>query len=195
MVIFKLLAPILLLLITALQIVLDYIWHDKRTRLHRRTRRGLLFILVATGIVTLMIVVDDTISAYRLQNQLTGLQDTLDSERLEASQREEAARRERATLLSRLNELHFDSVPNDSFKPLDPDTHRIALDSIRAFLDEERHREVTISVSCHSGNRNRQFLAQGFTQLLRDAGASVEGPQFGFAFSNAILPSIQIVSP
>ena len=112
MIILKLLAPILVLLITALQIVLEYIWHDKRTKLHRRTRKTLLYILVITAIVTLIIVFGDTISANRLQSQFTSVQDTLNKERFEAAKREDDAKKERATLLSSNQELKdmFDSL-------------------------------------------------------------------------------------
>jgi len=192
MIIVKLLAPVLVLLITALQLALDYKWHDKRTKLHRRTRKALLYILVITAVVTLIIVVDDTISANQQQGQLTALQDTLNKERLEAAQREEDAKKDRATLLSRLNEIHFQTVVNDSFKPLNPDARKIALDSITAFLNEEHQSEIKISISCDTGNRNRQLLAKEFTNLLVDAGANVKGPMPTMTFSNGILPTVRI---
>lgn len=94
--------------------------------------------------------------------------------------------------LSRLNEIHFESVVNYSFKPLNPDFRKIALESIRAFLNEEHQKEIKISISCDSGNRNRQLLAKEFTDLLVDAGASVKGPISTMTFSKGILPSIRI---
>lgn len=192
MVIFKFIAPILILLITALQVILDYKWHDKRTKLHRRTRKALLYILVITAVVTLVIVVGDTIIANNMQNQLIGLQDTLNKEHLEATKHEDEAKKERATLLNRLNELHFESVLNDTYRPLDARVYKVALNSIKTFLNEEIGKNVNISIECESGNRNRQLLAQEFTKLLEDAGANVQGPKFQVTFSNAVLPSIRI---
>ncbi len=84
----KLSAPILMFAIAAIQIALDYIWHDKRTIAHRRLRRALPYLVGIGAVITILIVLGDHRQDQQARVQLLKLQTSLDDQRREATQRE-----------------------------------------------------------------------------------------------------------
>ena len=192
MILLKLIAPILIVLITSLQIALDYKWHDKRTRSHRRVRRALLYVLGVTALVTILIVIGDNRTTSQMQTQLGNLQDTIQLERGEAARRDLEAKNERSKLLERLSELHFEVSSDETFRPLESQLRQIALNALKSFIADAPESELQVSVHCEKGSSNRQLVAHELVKLLKEAEVNTQGPKSQMTFSKGILPAIRV---
>lgn len=91
MLILKILAPVFILVLALFHIALEYKWHDRRTKKHKRVRFLLGTLLILSTIVTVVLVFNDHQDGQHLQSQLETL-------RLEEQQREIEADSTRASL-------------------------------------------------------------------------------------------------
>ncbi len=88
-----------------LQIGLEYKWHDKRTKLHRVTRRFLIaVVLVGTIMAIALVILDDRQARTQIAN-LTHLQLTAEASAADAVGREKQAIQDRASLREEISEL------------------------------------------------------------------------------------------
>ena len=107
----KFVLPILLLATASLEIGLQYWWHDRRTRAHKRLRIGLIAVLAVGAMVSLAAVVqDDRETAEEIQ-RLEALLSAADGSETAAQAREQAAIEARRVLEQRLGDLQAELQP------------------------------------------------------------------------------------
>ena len=83
------------------QILLDYIWHDKRTRLHKRARTIIQAVVCLSLLVTAWTVWRDDQSQAEMKHQMASLLKDLGQARQEAKDRDEALRKKNEELLAK----------------------------------------------------------------------------------------------
>jgi hypothetical protein len=107
----KVTVPSIVLIGAVIQYLIDYIWHDKRTKRHRRARLALFVFIVIAGTATVGLVVLDHISSEDQQNTLNQLREEQRNANNAANQREQGAKRERAALEAQIESLEIKLEP------------------------------------------------------------------------------------
>jgi hypothetical protein len=116
--ILRILSPLLVLGVAFSQIVIDHIWHDKRTKKYRRTRSVLISILVIMTLFTMFIVYQsekDNVDLKKSLKNIEQLVENLKSENITIAKQSEKlefeAKNERASLEKKINSIEVKLEP------------------------------------------------------------------------------------
>lgn len=160
------LLPILMLVAGVLELALQYRWHDRRTRIHKRVRLALVAILLIGGIVSTIAVVQEDRQASQEVERLEELLAAAEKSEAAAEAREKAAVASRSDLETRLGELQAELQPflelASRRHPEQPQDEALAallaeLQGVRTRLDEVaeatgageiRQLEVEVRLTC-----------------------------------------------
>ena len=145
-----------------LQIGLGYKWRDRRTKANIRIRRGLIGMMILGAIVAgVLVAVDDRQSTTQI-NRLIELKESAEAAASDAADREEEAKKDRAELKQKIDELQvridpFLAIAAARYPDLEPEK---ALERLADDVKELRQRTEQLDV------RTRKLAARDFFRPL-----------------------------
>jgi hypothetical protein len=162
MVFFKLLALGIAMGAGLLREALEYFWHDRRTKTHKRIRWVLIGLMLVGAVVAgLLVVLDDRQSANQIA-KLTELKKGAEKAASDAAAREEDAKKDREVLKQKIDNLQrridpFVTLATARYPSLPPEK---ALEKLANDVKELRHRTEQLDA------RTQEISARDFFHPL-----------------------------
>lgn len=195
----KLLVPILIGILSILQICIDFFWYDKKTKKHKIIRSLLPYLVILMTVITAIIVISDNTSSEKLETELKQLTKNSELSIELANKRETEAIKEIGELKELLKpfvEIADRNYPNmdknlalnkladeletvkeiatkDIFKPYSENNKSLLVKQLKTIFNRYPESPI-IKFYIQQGTSNNNKVLKDLTSLLTQAGFSTE---------------------